>query len=138
MSCSKILHISLCGIFHFWFRLVFKFLFLFNKKYRLFDFKEEASTKNCENVKKYKAVMKMFFHRILNKVLNQRICKWIKWWFKYIKSMNGLCNRKWTLTQALANKPKKFFLVEKLRRFLILHYVLITALSWKPISKTPW
>ena len=30
------------------------------------------------------------------------------------------------------------FLVEKLRSFLILHYVLITALSWKPISKTPW
>ena len=39
-------------------------------------------------------------------------------------------------------RPKQtspiLFLVEKLRRFLIHHYVLITALSWKPISKTPW
>ena len=32
----------------------------------------------------------------------------------------------------------KVFLVEKLRRFLILHYVWITGFSWKPISKTPW
>ena len=137
MSWSKILHISLCGIFHFWFRLVFKFIFLFNKRYGLFDFKE-ALTKNCETVKKYKSVMKIFFYAILYEVLNRHFCKWIKWRFKYIKSMNGLSNGKWTLIQTRANKPKNFFLVEKLRSFLILHYVLVTALSWKPISKTPW
>ena len=36
-----------------------------------------------------------------------------------------------------SKKTQEIFLVEKLR-FLILHYVLITALSWKPIPKTPW
>ena len=111
MSWSKILHISLCGIFHFWFHLVFKFIFLFNKKYGLFDFKE-ASTKNCESVKKCKFVMKIFFQIILNKVLNPQcwhFCKWIKWWFVYIKSINGLSNGKWALTQTQANKPNKFF-----------------------------
>ena len=47
---------------------------LLNKKYGLFDFKE-ASTKDCETVKKYKSVMKIFFHVILNKVLNWHFCK---------------------------------------------------------------
>ena len=78
MSWSKILHISLCGIFHFWLRLVFEFIFLFYKKYGLFHFKE-ASTKNCETVTKYKSVMKIFFNVMLNKVLNRHFWKWIKW-----------------------------------------------------------
>ena len=136
MIWSKVIHISLCGIPHFWFRPVFKFIFLFNKIYGLRDFME-ASTKKCETVKKYKSMMKILFHTILNKVLTLHSWKLIKWWFNYIKSINGLSNRKWTLTQTQANKPKKIFLVEKPRRFLILHYVEITALSWKPISKTP-
>ena len=77
----------------------------------------------------------------MNKVLNPQcwhFCKWIKWWSVYINSINALSSGKWASTQTQSNKPKKHFLVEKLRRFLILHYVLITALSWKPISKTPW
>ena len=114
-----------------------KFVFLFNKKYGLFYFKE-ASTKSCESIKKGKFVMKIFFQIILNKVLNPQcwhFCKWIKWWFVYIQSINGLSNEKWALIQTQANKPNKLFLVEKVRRFLIVHYVLMTTLCWKPISK---
>ena len=45
-----------------------KFIFLFSKKYGLFDFKG-ASKKNCESVKKGKFVMKIFFQIMLNEVL---------------------------------------------------------------------
>ena len=68
---------SLCRIFCFWFRLIFpKFLFLFNKKYGLFDFKE-ATIKSSESVKKRKFGMEIFFSRILNKVIKNDIwlCK---------------------------------------------------------------
>ena len=50
---------------------------------------------------------------------------------------------KWTFQWKMSFNPDpskrapKFFLTEKLRRFLIFHYVLITALSWKPIPKIP-
>ena len=84
--------------------------------------------------------MKIFFQITLNKVLNPQywcFCKWIKWCSVYIKSINGLSSGKWALTQTQASKPKNF-LIEKLRRFFILHYVLIRALFWKPISKAPW
>ena len=37
-----------------------------------------------------------------------------------------------------SKQAQEIFLVEKLRRSITLQYVLITALSWKPISKTPW
>ena len=37
-----------------------------------------------------------------------------------------------------SKQTQYIFLAEKLRRFLILHYVLITGLSWKPIWKIPW
>ena len=82
--------------------------------------------------------MKIFFLIILNKVPNPQcwhFCKWIKWWSVYIKSINEIFNGKWALNQTQASKPQ-FFLEKKLRRFLILHYVLIRALFWKPISKT--
>ena len=45
---------------------------------------------------------------------------------------------KMSFNQDPSKKARKIFLVQKLRRFLILHYVLITALSWKAISKTLW
>ena len=47
----------------------------------------------------------------------------------FIKSIYGLSNGKWVLTQTQANRSKKLFLAEKLRKFAILRYVLITALS---------
>ena len=37
-----------------------------------------------------------------------------------------------------SKQAQNFFLLEKLRRFLIFHFALITALSWKTTSKTPW
>ena len=57
-----------------------KFLFSNSRKLWLCDFKE-ASTKNCESVKKCKFLMKIFFQIILNKVFNLQcwhFCKWIK------------------------------------------------------------
>ena len=72
----------------------------------------EHQQKTVNLLKKGKFVMKIFFQIILNKVLNPQcwhFCKWIKWWFVYIKSINGLSNGKWALTQTQANKPNKFF-----------------------------
>ena len=40
------------------------------------------------------------------------------------------------LTQTQVNRPKKLFLVEKLTKFVILLYVLITALSRNPHIKS--
>ena len=100
----------------------------------------EHQPKTVNLFKNGKFVMKIFFQIILNKVVNPQcwhFCKWIKWWFVYIKSINGLSSEKWALTLTQANKPESS-IVEKLRRFLIVHYVLITTLSWKPMSKTPW
>ena len=51
-----------------------------------------------------------------------------KWAFQWKMSFN----------QDLSKQAQNFLLVKKLRTFLILHYVLIRALFWKPISKTPW
>ena len=51
------------------------------------------------------------------------------------KSINGLSNGRWAVSQTQVSRPKKLFLVEKLRKFLILCYVLITALSRKPNIK---
>ena len=124
MSWSKILHISL--------------YFCSTKSMDCFTLKKHQQ-KAVNPLKKVNLWWKSFFQIILNKVLNPQcwhFCKWIKWWFVYIKSINGLSNGKWALIQTQANKPNKFFLVEKVRRFLILHYVLITTLSWKPISKS--
>ena len=39
-----------------------------------------------------------------------------------VKSINGLSNGKWALIQIQATRPKKLFLVEKLRKFLILRF----------------
>ena len=52
-----------------------------------------------------------------------------------IKSINGLSNGKWVLTQTQANRPKKLFFVEKLRKFFILRYVNNSIASQTPYQK---
>ena len=47
------------------------------------------------------------------------------------KLIYELSNGKWALTQTQANSPNKLFLVEKLRKFLILHYVLHNGIVWQ-------
>ena len=47
----------------------------------------------------------------------------------------ALFNRKRALTQTHVSRPKKLFLLEKLRKFLILRYALVTSLSRKPHIK---
>ena len=49
----------------------------------------------------------------------------------YIKLIDGLSNGKWAFTGPKQTRPKNI-LVEKLRRFLILHYLLIAVISRKP------
>ena len=53
----------------------------------------------------------------------------------FIKSINRLSNGKRALTQTQVSRPKKLFLVEKLRKFLIHRCVLRIALSRKPYIK---
>ena len=46
-------------------------------------------------------------------------------------TMNRVFNKKCALTQTQASWPKNLFSLEKLRKFLILCYVLVTPLSRK-------
>ena len=55
-----------------------------------------------------------------------------------IKSINGLSNGRCVLNKTQARRPKKWFLVEKLRKLIILCYVLITALSREPHIKNTY
>ena len=51
------------------------------------------------------------------------------------KSIDGLSHGKWSLTQIQVTSPTKLFLIEKIKKFIILCYVLRTALSRKPQIK---
>ena len=53
----------------------------------------------------------------------------------YIKSVNWLSYGRWALTHTQVHRPKELLLVEKLRKFIILGYILITTLSHKHHTK---
>ena len=105
--------VCLCGIFIFDSVLfLLKLIFLFNKKYGLFDFKG-ASTKNCESVKKGKFVMKSFFQIILNKVLNPQ-------YWHFCKGIKMMICIQWNLSKADTYGTEVFFCfreVSTLERF---------------------
>ena len=55
-----------------------------------------------------------------------------------IRPVTRLSNVKWALTQTQGTWSNKLFLVEKLRKFLILFYIFINVLFCKLHIKTPW
>ena len=102
-----------------------KFTFLFNKSMDYLNLRkhQQKPVYQLKNVNLWRMLTLLQMNSMI--IYTYQITKWVS-------------NGKWTLTQTQTNKSNKFFLVEKLRRLFILHFVLIAVLSWKPISKTPW